>query len=78
MNDRLTELLIDTVKRIEIKVDDIKKTMVTKEDCKNNQNLCNQRFKQKKMEMTPSKITAIGGIITIITGFIIGLVKLFT
>ena len=76
-NNKLTEFLIDSVKRIEDKIDNIKQNMVTKEDCSKNQQLCNNKFKQKKIEVTPAKITAIGGILTILTGFIIALVKLF-
>lgn len=78
MDNKFEEFLIDTVKRIEAKVDDIKVNMVTKEDCSKNQQLCNTKFKQKKMEITPAKITAIGGIIVTITGFILAIVKIFT
>lgn len=77
MENKFGEFLIDTVKRIEDKVDDIKENMVTKEDCKNNQENCSQKFKQKKIEITPAKITAIGGVITIITGFIIAIINKF-
>lgn len=76
MDNNLETFLIDIVKRIEEKVDDIKDSMVTKDDCKNNQESCSNKYKQKKIEMTPAKITAIGGVITIVTGFILAMIKL--
>ena len=77
MNEKLEDFLIDTVKRIEDKLDDIKKDMVTKEDCIKNQALCENKFKQKKIEITPAKITAIGGILITLTGFIYGVIEIF-
>lgn len=77
MDEKFEDFLIETVKRIEEKVDDIKEDMITKEDCLKNQELCNNKFKQKKIEITPAKITAIGGILTILTGFVIAVLKIF-
>lgn len=76
-NNTFEMFLTDSVKRIEEKVDKIQETMVTKEDCKKNQELCNAKFKQKKIEIGPAKITAIGGIVVTITGFIIAVIKIF-
>jgi hypothetical protein len=75
--NNLESLIVESLTRLEAKVDKITNEMVTKEDCKKNQELCNTKFKQKKIEIGPAKITAIGGIFITITGFIIAVIKIF-
>lgn len=77
-SERFEDFLIDTVKRIEDKVDNIKENMVTKEDCKKNQEVCGTKFKQKSDEISLKKITIITGTISAIIASIIGfLTKIF-
>lgn len=71
-NERFEDFLIDTVKRIEDKVDNIKENMVTKEDCSKNQEVCGTKFKQKSDEISLKKITIITGTISAIIASIIG------
>lgn len=77
-SERFEDFLIDTVKRIETKVDNIKENMVTKEDCSKNQEVCGTKFKQKSDEISLKKITIITGTISAIIASIIGfLTKIF-
>jgi len=76
MDNDVNNLLISIVERVETKVDKINDNMVTKEDCKKNQLICNQTFKRKKIEFTAKNITAIALLIgSLLTG-IVAIIKL--
>jgi hypothetical protein len=90
---KLLSFLIDSITRVEIKIDSFKENidhkfetidikmdsirgnMITQEDCEKNQNLCAKEYKVKKI--SAAKITAVGGILAVITGFIISMIKIF-
>jgi hypothetical protein len=71
-NGRFEDFLVDTVKRIESKVDDIKDNMVTRDECSKNQEVCGTKFKQKSDEISLKKITIITGTISATIASIIG------
>jgi hypothetical protein len=68
------DMLIQTVNRVEGKIDKIVDTMVTKDECKNSRENCIQG---KKIEWSAKKITAMTGLITGSAASLMALVKLF-
>jgi hypothetical protein len=50
MEEKLIDMLINTVNRIETKIDTIKETMVTKEDCMNSQKNCPLKSDENKLK----------------------------
>lgn len=67
----INNMIINSLNRIEKKVDSIEAVMITADDCKTNQKLCINSSKLKKMEITPKNITALTGIVALITTLII-------
>lgn len=75
--NRLLNVLINQITRLEEKIDEVKQNMVTKEDCNSNQSHCLNQFKLKKNELTPAKLTGYAAIITATFAGIAGIIKLF-
>lgn len=70
--DRLLTLLIEDVKRVEEKIDNLNGKMVTIEDCKNNREIITQ-----KSELSLGKFTGYATVITATLAGIAGIIKLF-
>lgn len=60
MDNQILTFILETVKSIDTKVDEL----VTKEECQNKQNNCSMKANIHKNELSIKKITAIGVIIT--------------
>lgn len=68
------DMILQTLERLENKIDKIVDTMVTKETCQNSRDNCIQ---VKRIEWSYKKITALAGLVTTVSALIMGLVKVF-